>query len=325
MTKKTTLVASSLSLCTASLFSSSDGNSVRAVTEEGIHPHTPDWPKERLAQEALYHYLNPLTSVAEGNLAVSSDKKTLTYQVEKGDTLYGIGLRYGVDHQVLAEMNGIKDPQLLQPGQRLQIPVQFKRIRVKEGQTLTSIAEENDVTVMALKEANPDLILSSAPYVGQVLTLPEEISPATTLPAMEAEKGEVQLAASETGGERSFIRWPVTGQITSRFGMRHGKMHTGIDIWNERGVQTPIRPASSGTVIRAGWGGNYGNLVVVDHGGGWTTYYAHLSQISVSQGQKVSRKSELGRMGTTGNSTGVHLHFEVRRNDQPMNPLEILP
>lgn len=325
MTKKTTLVASSLSLCTASFFSGSDGKSVSAATEEGIQPHAPDWQKERLAQEALYQYLNPLTSVAEGHLAVKSDKKPLSYLVEKGDTLYGIGLRYGVDHKVLAEMNGIKDPRLLQPGQRLQIPVELKRIRVKEGQTLISIAEENEVTVTALKEANPDLILSSAPYVGQVLTIPLEFSPATSRPATEPKKGDVQLATSDTGVDRSFFRWPVTGQITSWFGMRHGKMHTGIDIWNERGVRTPIRPARGGTVVRAGWRGNYGNLVVVDHGGGWTTYYAHLNRISVSIGQTVTREGEIGRMGTTGNSTGVHLHFEVRRNDQPINPLQMLP
>ncbi|GGA46006.1 hypothetical protein GCM10007416_18960 [Kroppenstedtia guangzhouensis] len=325
MTNKTTLVASSLSLCTASFFTGSDGESVSAATEEGIQPHSPEWKKERLAQEALYQYLNPVSSVAEGHLAVKWDKKLLSYKVEKGDTLYGIGLRYGVDHKVLADLNRIKDPQLLQAGQRLKIPVELKRIRVKEGQTLISIAEENEVTVTALKEANPDLNLSSAPYVGQVLTIPLEFTPAISRSATQPAKGGVRLATSDTGVGHSFFRWPVTGQITSRFGLRHGKMHTGIDIWNERGAQTPIQPARDGTVVRAGWGGNYGNLVVVDHGGGWTTYYAHLSRISVSIGQRVTRKSEIGHMGTTGNSTGVHLHFEIRRNDQPINPLTKLP
>lgn len=102
-------------------------------------------------------------------------------------------------------------------------------------------------------------------------------------------------------------------------------MHYGIDIWNRERTNSVIRASLGGRVIKAGYMNGYGNLVVVDHGNGWVTYYAHLSRITVSKGQVVSKGQSLGFMGQTGNATGVHLHFEVRRNGQPINPLSVLP
>lgn len=124
-------------------------------------------------------------------------------------------------------------------------------------------------------------------------------------------------AASGSG----FI-WPVNGPFTSGFGPRWGRMHEGIDISGASG--TPIAAAASGTVILAGWQGGYGQLVVVDHGGGISTAYAHLSSIGVGVGQSVSQGTSVGGMGTTGHSTGVHLHFEVRVNGGAVNPLGYL-
>ena len=116
--------------------------------------------------------------------------------------------------------------------------------------------------------------------------------------------------------------WPVNGTLTSGFGPRWGRMHEGIDIAGGSG--TPIAAAAAGTVIVAGWNGGYGNLVVVDHGGGISTAYAHMSSIAVSVGQSVGQGTVVGGMGTTGHSTGVHLHFEVRVNGAAVNPLAYL-
>jgi murein DD-endopeptidase MepM/ murein hydrolase activator NlpD len=99
-------------------------------------------------------------------------------------------------------------------------------------------------------------------------------------------------------------------------------MHEGLDIAGSSG--TPIAAAAGGTVISAGWSGGYGNLVVVDHGNGLSTAYGHMSSIAVSSGQSVAQGTVLGGMGTTGNSTGVHLHFEVRVNGSPTDPLGYL-
>jgi murein DD-endopeptidase MepM/ murein hydrolase activator NlpD len=116
--------------------------------------------------------------------------------------------------------------------------------------------------------------------------------------------------------------WPVDGPITSSFGLRWGRLHAGIDIGV--GFGTPIRAAAAGTVIHAGWLGGYGNLVVVDHGGGLSTAYGHQQQIYVSSGQQVGQGTVLGEVGSTGNSTGPHLHFEVRVNGSAVDPLGYL-
>ena len=122
----------------------------------------------------------------------------------------------------------------------------------------------------------------------------------------------------------SFLR-PVNGGITSGFGSRiHPilgvrKMHTGVDISAATGV--PIRAADGGTVIWAARRGGYGNCVVLDHGGGMSTVYGHCSQLRVSAGQEVRKGEVIGLVGSTGLSTGPHLHFEVRRNGSPVNPL----
>jgi murein DD-endopeptidase MepM/ murein hydrolase activator NlpD len=116
--------------------------------------------------------------------------------------------------------------------------------------------------------------------------------------------------------------WPVNAPITSPFGWRWGRMHEGVDLGAAYG--TPIAAAASGTVIYAGWLGGYGNLTVIDHGGGLSTAYGHQSHIGVSIGQHVEQGEIIGNVGSTGHSTGPHLHFEVRVNGQAVDPLGYL-
>jgi murein DD-endopeptidase MepM/ murein hydrolase activator NlpD len=118
------------------------------------------------------------------------------------------------------------------------------------------------------------------------------------------------------------LMWPVNAPITSPFGWRWGRMHEGIDLGASYG--TPISAAAAGVVIYAGWEGGYGNLVVIDHGGGLATAYGHQSQIAVSTGQSVAQGQIIGYVGSTGHSTGPHLHFEVRVNGQAVDPLGYL-
>lgn len=115
-----------------------------------------------------------------------------------------------------------------------------------------------------------------------------------------------------------YLSKPTTGTITSRFGVRASGMHTGMDIANSLG--TNICASASGTVKFTGWYGGYGNLVIVTHGNGVDTYYAHCSQILVSAGQAVSQGQLIAKMGSTGNSSGSHLHLEVRVNGVAQNP-----
>jgi len=122
------------------------------------------------------------------------------------------------------------------------------------------------------------------------------------------------------GGGGQFS-WPVNGPITSSFGWRWGRMHEGIDIGAPMGA--PIGASASGRVIVAGWSGGYGNLVVVSHGS-IATAYAHMSRIAVSVGQEVGRGTVLGAVGCTGHCFGPHVHFEVRVNGVPQNPVNYL-
>lgn len=132
-------------------------------------------------------------------------------------------------------------------------------------------------------------------------------------------------AGSGGGGgspSRSGLIWPVSGPVTSGFGMRWGRMHTGIDI--AAGYGTAIHAAKSGVVISAGWNGGYGNATIIDHGGGFSTLYGHQSKIVVSDGQSVSQGQVIGYEGCTGHCTGPHVHFETRVNGSPQNPLDYL-
>ncbi|HET9214656.1 MAG TPA: peptidoglycan DD-metalloendopeptidase family protein [Gaiellaceae bacterium] len=127
--------------------------------------------------------------------------------------------------------------------------------------------------------------------------------------------------SSGSGTSSSGFIWPVNGVVTSGFGWRWGRMHEGIDISAPAG--TPIHAVASGTVIFAGWMGGYGNLVIVDHGNGLATAYAHQSAIYVGGGS-VSQGQTLGAVGCTGSCTGNHLHFEVRVNGGAVDPMGYL-
>ena len=116
--------------------------------------------------------------------------------------------------------------------------------------------------------------------------------------------------------------WPANGPVTSPFGWRWGRMHEGIDIGV--GYGTPIKAAASGTILYCGWESGYGNLTVIDHGGNLATAYGHQSSIAVACGQHVDQGQVIGYVGSTGHSTGPHLHFEVRINGAPVDPLGYL-
>jgi len=136
-----------------------------------------------------------------------------------------------------------------------------------------------------------------------------------------------RASRSDSGGDGRVsgagLIWPVSGPVTSGYGYRWGRMHQGIDIGAGTGV--PIRAAKAGEVIFAGSMSGYGNTVIVDHGGGFTTLYAHQSRIGSSEGQSVNQGQVIGYVGSTGRSTGPHLHFETRVNGSPRNPRNYLP
>jgi murein DD-endopeptidase MepM/ murein hydrolase activator NlpD len=146
--------------------------------------------------------------------------------------------------------------------------------------------------------------------------------------AAQLRSGESQaagVAAGDSSGAPSGtgFAWPLSGPITSPFGMRWGTLHPGIDIGVPTG--TPIHAAGSGTVVWCGWMSGYGNLVMIDHHNGLATLYGHQSRIAASCGEQVTTGELIGYVGCTGFCTGPHLHFEVRLNGNPVDPLGYLP
>ena len=176
------------------------------------------------------------------------------------------------------------------------------------------------VTVESIKQsALADTRETRAEYVGEVESLAAESA------ALAARIRAAQTGAGSTGtGQPSaagFV-WPCEGVVVSGFGVRWGRMHEGIDIACAYGA--PVHAAAAGTVIYAGWMQGYGNLVVLDHGNGISTAYAHASAILVSVGQSVGQGEEVSLVGATGHATGPHLHFEVRVNGVAVDPLSYL-
>lgn len=178
-------------------------------------------------------------------------------------------------------------------------------------------------SVQSLKrQALADARHSREEYLAEVEALAAE-SAALAATIREAQAGSVPSGASGSTGagapsSAGFV-WPVNGVVVSGFGMRWGRMHEGIDIAASTG--TPIRAAAAGTVIWSGWRGGYGNAVIIDHGNALATVYAHASALLVTQGQRVSQGQTIALVGSTGNSSGPHLHFEVRVNGVAVDPL----
>ena len=156
---------------------------------------------------------------------------------------------------------------------------------------------------------------SKAEYLHEVAGL--QASSARVTAQLQTASSSYSSTPSSSG-----LIWPVSGPVVSGFGMRWGRMHEGIDIGV--GYGTPIHAAASGTVVFSGWMGGYGNFVILDHGGGMATAYGHQSSIAVGGGQTVSQGQVIGYVGCTGHCFGPHLHFEVRINGAPVDPLGYL-
>lgn len=197
--------------------------------------------------------------------------------------------------------------------------------RVRQGDTLSAIALRtlgNGNRWREIYDLNRDVIGQNPNLIhpGQVFRLPGGASGSGPRPVAAPDE---MKAAPE--GEWA---WPVAGRKTSDYGMRKHpisgdhRMHTGLDIGAATG--TPAQTPEAGTVSFAGWNGGYGNYVVVDHGNGLQTAYAHLSEIHVSKGQTVAAGTTVGEVGSTGNSTGPHLHFEVKRDGAFVDPTTML-
>lgn len=281
--------------------------------------------KKTVIEKALFRYFNPLASLAD-HMNIPRNT-TITYQVERGDTLSGIAAKFDVSLEDLLSYNRIRNPHLLSIGLELKIPPTDNVYVVESGDNPEKIAEKLHISVEELLEENPLLqAAGDAMYVGQRIMIPEKKNFAGSY-ALHSKKQVVAIASRKKSQSYPVpvMAWPVKGMVSSHYGTRWGSLHTGIDITNPNKGNTPINAARAGKVVKTEMNhGGYGYLVILDHGNNIQTYYAHLSKITVKTGDWVSEGGKLGYMGSTGNSTGYHLHFEIRYHDKPINPLNYL-
>ncbi len=266
-------------------------------------------------------------------LLVKGSLEQMTHIVQPGDCIGCIAKQYGITSEDIYRNNpGITENTLLQLGQEL---------------TVTAARPKLTVQVIERKEVEETLHYkievqaSDALFRGEQRVLQEGkegrkrvVYQYTTENGVQTEKKviEEEILAEPVNriiqkgtkvkpdrGDGTFA-WPTNGgRITSGYGPRWGKMHQGLDI---AGVSNRnIKASDNGKVVQAGWNGNYGKSVVIDHGNGYRTLYGHLSTVDVSVGDVVQKGEKIGVMGSTGESTGVHLHFEIIKNGSNTNPM----
>lgn len=249
--------------------------------------------------------------------------EVISHVVQEGETLSTIAERYGLDVSTILWENKLTEKSPIKPGQELKIlPVNGVRHQVARGETIYSIGKK-----YGLDESGAQLIVDY-PFnefrndetfelaTGQWLVVPEGVPPrTTTAPAVARRLVTITADAGNVTATGSFIR-PASGMISQGYSF----YHKAVDISNRGGG--PILAADGGTVIASSWDGSgYGNRVMIDHGNGFITLYGHMSALQVQAGQRVNRGDVIGQMGSTGRSTGVHLHFEIRQGGVYLSPL----
>ena len=263
--------------------------------------------------------VDPLTQVSDKPRA-----DIFEYTVENGDTLGSIAKKFGVDNDSILWLNKGINAKKLKPGSVLSIPPVTGVVHtVKSGETIYSVATRYNVSAQSIvdfpfNEFTNDETFALA--IGQQLIVPDGEMPAEIITSPRSNLASTMTpnagAVSATG---NWI-WPAAGRITQSF----KAWHKGLDIANSAGGN--ILAADSGTIVAAGWvNSGYGNMIMIDHGNGYVSLYGHmLASLRVKVGQTVKRGDVIGSMGSTGRSTGTHLHFEVRVAAGNRDPLGVL-
>ena len=261
--------------------------------------------------DIFYDYItSDYTLNSDGTIGIKYEE----YTIGEGENLTTISRKIGASLDTLVSVNKISNANKLSPGQKIIIPNRNGLLHtINENEKIEEVADKYDIQLNRILAFNKienasdikigdDIFLPGARY-----TLDERIDKFGQMFSLPATVNRI----SSVFGYRIH---PITGVRTK---------HMGVDIPGS--LNTPVYAARKGKVIFAGYSGGYGNLVIVRHDKGYTTYYGHLNRITVKIGDNVGVGVMIGRMGSTGNSTGSHLHFEVRKNGEALNPADFIP
>lgn len=258
-------------------------------------------------------FVTPITIISE-----KPRDEIAEYEVLGGDTVSAIAEKFQISVDTVRWTNDLSDVDTIRPGDKLKIlPVSGVAHKVASGDTIYSVAKKYRIEAQAIldfpfNDIGNDLGLQ----IDQILIVPDGVPPSKPKPAPTQYLAYANIPVDGTG----LFAWPASGYIGQYFAY----YHRGIDIVNSSGPG--VAAADSGQVIVSGWPDNtgYGRRVIIDHGNGYTSLYAHLAATYMSVGQNVTRGQVIGKMGTTGRSSGVHLHLEIRKNGVAINPLSLL-
>jgi len=268
--------------------------------------------------ESLQRIALPFTIIPE------RPRETLeTYTVQSGDTILAIAAKYGLQPETIMWANPEieRNPDRISIGDQIKVlPINGALHAVKSGDTLSSLAAKYKVAADAIVgyQGNSLSDASAALVVGAEIVVPGGQKATIAQQVVTTYSGSIPNSA--TKGSGAFL-WPTGGSITQKY----WSGHAAIDIGSWTGA--PVKASDGGYVVEAGrgWSSGYGNHIVIDHGNGYSTLYAHLNSIFVGPGENVTKGQQLGTVGNTGNSTGPHLHFEVIYQGVRRNPYSYLP
>lgn len=262
--------------------------------------------------------------IATTRIAKKPRKETIEYTVKGGDSVSTIAAEFEISVSTILWENNLSAYSIIRPGDVLDIlPQSGITHKVASGENISSLAKKYDVEEDSIITANK-LAVDAPLTIGEKLFIPggQKVSYSTYAPTIYTGISvirDIVKSPDASPAPANKMNWPTVGsQITQYYSWRHH----GLDIANKIG--TPIYAADAGTIESIGWGTGYGNQIVIDHGGGKKTRYAHLSKFFVEKGQTVDKGETIAAMGSTGWSTGPHLHFEVIINGQKYNPLNYI-
>ncbi len=265
-----------------------------------------------------------VTDIVKGiydNNEINKKIKSKKIKIVTGDTLDSISKKYEVTKKELIRFNKINYPYILKPGKFIKIPVP-KRYKIKKGDTLYKIAKCSSTNILEIKNKNIN-IKEKKLIVGSVINLPYySIDKCNLKNKKIAKKNKINKKKSIKSKE-IFI-WPVQGTVITYFGkQKGGRKNDGINIISVKG--NPVRAAMSGKVI---YRGNellaWGNLIIIKHKNNWTTAYAHLDKLLVKKGEIIKTGDIIASVGASGNVDKSQLHFQVRKNSKPLDPIKYL-
>lgn len=255
-------------------------------------------------------------------ISIKPRDSVVSYTVKSGDTVSSIAKKFAISEETILWQNDLKAKSVIKPGSKLEIsPVTGMVHKVKRGETIYSIAKKYSVEAQNIVNWPFNSFTNDETFalaVGQLLIIPDGIKPEEAPPKEYLALRRETISAGAVSGTGQFV-WPAAGTLSQYFRW----YHKGIDIAN-RGAPS-ILAADTGTVVGViNQRYAYGNHILVDHGNGFSTLYAHLSSFYVSPGDRVQKGEAIARMGCSGRCSGTHLHFEIRKNGVAQNPLSYL-